>query len=118
MKQKPEQKGKQASYRLGRRGFVIVAGPYALTTDMDPEKQVTKMRTMHNDSTFEGEMASTIGQLVCAYQGCRKQFIPTRAWQRFCCLYCKDAHWNEIRREVRQEIMRRRQKGANDNRRD
>lgn len=107
--------GKTIDYSLTRRGFMLVAGPDVPTAVRDTGEEVTKMHTTHSDNAFGGKIASTMGDYFCTYPGCKKGFVPTRRWQKFCSSKCKDAYWSEIRRGITQEILRRRAGEIDDN---
>lgn len=65
------------------------------------------MRRTRSDEFSEVSMGKdTPGPLVQC-QKCRKHFVLTRKWQRFCSMRCRMAYWAELRKEVAAEIMKR-----------
>jgi hypothetical protein len=67
------------------------------------------MSSTRPDKNLVMEAKDTIQVGVCAYENCRTEFTMTRKWQRFCCQKCKNEHWRLLRKEVMEEILKRKQ---------
>jgi hypothetical protein len=53
-------------------------------------------------------MTKIIRKVIRTCQNCKTDFIPSRDWQKFCSPECREAFWKQLRAEVRQEIIKRR----------
>lgn len=66
-----------------------------------------RMRSTHSQELLDDTLDEHIHPRVCALQECKKEFSPTRNWQRFCSRACKDRYW-QLLREAAMKIVRER----------
>jgi hypothetical protein len=106
MKQGSRKKQGHGDYEPGQQSFMLFDGSDVPKADGCAEKRGVKTHSMHLGNTFEVDSARITQTAVCAYEGCKKEFAPTRSWQRFCGQLCRDEHWRFLRKQAMEEILK------------
>ena len=66
----------QGDYEPGQQSFMLFDGSDVPKADGCGEKRVAEIHSMHLDNTFEVDTACITQTAVCAYEGCKKEFVP------------------------------------------
>jgi excisionase family DNA binding protein len=66
-----------------------------------------KMRNIHCGIHLEEKTTKITNKPITACQNCKREFIQTRRWQKFCDRNCKDIFWGELRKKVTSELLAR-----------